>query len=78
MAVSLLFYCNSCKEARLLTGPVQKSYKFIRKNDFPPKHICFYMVFDPPRTLFFDRENEGQKPFSSPETKEKLPHHFRG
>ena len=56
MAVSLLFYCIKYKEAWLLAGPVQKSYKFIGKTIFSPKSICFYMVFDPPQTLFFHRE----------------------
>ncbi len=54
---SLLYYCNSSKQARLLTGPFQKAYKIIRNNVCFTKTHVFYMVFDPSKPHFFLGKN---------------------
>ena len=56
MAVSLLFYCNSYKEARLLAGLVQNAINSYGKSVFSHKVICVCMVVDSPRTLFVHRK----------------------
>ena len=35
---------------------LSKTLKFIKKITKSLKTLCFYMVFDHPRTLFFDRD----------------------
>ena len=73
MALSLLFYCISCKEARLLTGSVQKSYKFIRNIAFHHTAAVFFIWFSTlPEPYVF----RGKTQLSSFETKETLPYDY--